>query len=56
MHRTDPEELFKEGLKLYGKRKPLSEKGFLDRKVEKFVKRMPRRKPVSGKIRLLRKK
>ena len=30
----DPEELFKEGLKLYGKRKSLSEKGFLDRKVE----------------------
>ena len=44
IHRNDPEELFNKGLK------------FLDRKVEEFVKRMPRRKPVSGKIRLLRKK
>ena len=52
----DPEDLFKEGLKLYGKRKSLSKKGFLDRKVEQFVRRMYRRKPVSGKIRLLRKK
>ena len=55
IHRYNPEEIFNDGLKLYGKRTS-SSKSFLDRKVEEFVKRMYRRKPVSGKIRLLRKK